>query len=296
MLKLRALTLSMFVGAATLLTGCFEDVEAPRIKNLAVNPYVVTSAGAQIQGMVEYDTDKASVSFKVSRVAESGAVIDASSEFDFSQSITLSSSPASLGTFKPRGTVSDGLYTLAVTVVDDESNSTTEKTSFKIGEGVVVSTLGNNSGSNTFVLGAQSAAAGSFLDVDKFTQFSSDNDRYTKTLADKRSIDLVFFASSINIPMLMSPKEAAAQGLGGVETWGDANLKATIIAKASGPITTREQAIAAIGANTSQKAEAQEGATYALFLVDANIYASITLTSLGGAGKSSTATVSVLSE
>lgn len=290
MLKVRALSFALFVGAATLLTGCFEDVKAPRIKGLAVNPAQLTDAGSQIQGAVEFDTDKASVSF---RVTSGGA--DATGSFSFSGSSSLSSSPATLGTIKPNGAVTEGAYTLTVTVTDDEGNSTTERAGFAVGNALVVTDLGNNNGDNTRTLGAQgNSTEGSFLDVDAFKVYKSG----AKTDSEKSSIDIVLFASpntTSGILMLMSPKEAAAQGLGGVASWGAANLNSTIIAKASGPITTREAAITAIGVNTSEKAEAQLGATYALKLSN-DIYASLTIQGISGPGNTASATLTILSD
>lgn len=295
MLKVRALSIALFVGASTLLTGCFDDVEAPRIKGLAVNPHEVPRTGSQIQGTVEYDTDKASVSFKVSRVTESGAVVDASSDFDFSQSISLGASPATLGTVTPRTGAFDGIYTLAVTVVDDESNSTTEKTSFQLGSGTFVTGLGNNSGANTFTLGAQYASQGSFLDVDDFKQYSSDNASHTKTSTEKSAIDVVLFANGSTL-MLYSPRAAADAGLGGIASWSDGNINSTTIVDAgTTPVATVEAAMSLLNGKSSQSAPALEGHTYALKLSTDN-YGSLTITNISGSGTTATARVSILSE
>jgi hypothetical protein len=294
MLKLRALSFSLLFGAATLLTGCFDDVEAPRIKGLAVNPYVVTEAGSQIQGSVEYDTDKASVSFSVSRIAESGAVVDASSDFDFSQSISLGGSPASLGSFKPRRIV-DGNYTLAVNVVDDEGNTTTENAPFKIGNVPTETGFSNHAGANVFTLGAQGALEGSFLDVDDFKQYSSDNSTHTKTPTEKSAIDVVLFANGSTL-MLYSPRAAADAGLGGIASWSAVNINSTTIVDAgSTPVSTVESAMSLLNGKTSQSAPAVEGHTYALKLSTDN-YASLTIAKISGAGTSATATVTILSE
>ncbi|HOX52261.1 MAG TPA: hypothetical protein PKY05_12290 [Fibrobacteria bacterium] len=294
MIKLRALTLSLFVGAATLLTGCFEDVEAPRIQGLAVNPSAVPMEGSQIQGTVEFDTDKATVSFRISS-ATTGSVVDASSYFDFSQSAALGSSPATFGRITPRLGAPDGSYTLSVTVTDDDGNSTTERASFQIGAGPRETPFDNNAGDNLRILGAQdNSTDGSFLDVDGFKVFKSG----TKTDSEKSTIDLVLFASpntSTGTLMLLSPKEAAAMGLGGVTSWGAANLNSTVIVKAPGPVNTLEQAMAVIGGSTGEKAEAEVGEVYALKLSN-GIYASITFIAIVGNGNAAAATVTILSE
>ncbi|QQS07171.1 MAG: hypothetical protein IPK50_09795 [Fibrobacterota bacterium] len=289
MLKLRALSFSLLLGATTLLTGCFEDVEAPRIKGLAVNPTVVPATGAQIQGIVEYDTDKASVSFQVS-----GATGDVSNKFDFSQSITLGSSPASLGTINPREDATVGNYTLTVKVVDDEGNTTSETAKFSFGVPTDDNLL-NNMGDNSRILGAQgNSTEGSFLDVDGFKVFKSG----TKTDSEKSTIDVVLFASpntATGTLLLLSPKQAAADNLGAISSWGSENLNPTIIVKAGGPVLTRDAAIRAIGASTSEKAEVQSGATYALKLSN-DAYASITIQSINGVGNAAAVTLQILAD
>jgi hypothetical protein len=60
-------------------------------------------------------------------------------------------------------------------------------------------------------------------------------------------------------------------------------------------VTTRAQAIATIGSNNGEKAEAQVGAVYALRLSN-EAYASITITGINGSGNAASATLSILSE
>jgi hypothetical protein len=289
MLKLRALSFSLLFGAATLLTGCFDDVEAPRINGLAVNPEILSVGGSDIQGTVEFDTDKATASF---RVTKGGA--DATGQFSFTGAQNLSSSPATLGRILPSGSPANGTYELSVTITDDEGNISSKQAKFAIGV-EVDDNLSNNIGDNSRILGAQgNSTEGSFLDVDNFKVFKSG----TKTDSEKSSIDAVFFASPNNASgalFLLSPKQAAAEDLGGVSSWGTANLNSTIIVRAGSSILTRDAAIAAIGANTSEKAEVQVGATYALKLSN-DAYASITIQSVNGVGNAAAVTLQILSD
>lgn len=293
MQRLRLLVTGLLLGASTLLTGCFESDDPPQIKNLAVNPSKVAPAGSSISGTVEFSTDNANVAFRVLRKSSSGTT-EATSDFNFTSASTLKSSPSGLGMIVPNSGVSDGSFDLAVTVVDANGNQVTEHTSFTLGDVISATNLDDNQGNNTRTLGAQgNATEGSFLDVDGFQVYKSG----TKTTAEKRAIDLVFFAnpnSGSGTPMLYSPKEANQEGLGNLSSW-DVDLRTTYITRASGPITTEEQAAAALAGVTTQRAVAASGATYALKLENGT-YASLTITSISGTGNAASVTVTILAQ
>lgn len=289
MQKLRILPLAAISLALSLFTGCDDSTDAPKISGFGVsNAKVDAPKNINLTGSVEFGTDDATISYTVS--PSTGITPPAS--------YVSKSSPASLAKDQIQiDATANGTYTVTITVKDADGQTTTAQTSFCVGScGTSSGTkLGDNAGLNTVELGAQNAAAGSFLNADGFEVFKSDSDKNGyKTAAQKQSIDVVFFASSAGVPTFYAPTAAASAGLGGIASWGS-DAKSTIIVDAgTSPITTKEGAMAAIGSQTSTQAAVVSGHYYALKLSNGK-YAVINAI-IGGSGMSATATVDILSE
>lgn len=282
--------------ALSLFNGCWWDTnsnpDAPTISGLAVSPSQVAKTGeaSKITGTIGINTDNATVSYKVTNASG-----------DVTGKFTIGSIPGSIsGSSTLAGTIlatsaDDGSYTFAITVSDADGQITSQTAGFTVGVAEIPSDLKDNNGSNTLTLGAQSASAGSFLNVDGFEVFKSDNDvNGYKTTAQKQSIDVVFFATDAGVPTFFAPTAAATAGLGGVASWG-ADAKSTIIVDAGvTPILTKAGVVSAIGSQTTTQATVQTGHYYALKLSNGK-YAVLNAI-LSGAGKSASVTVDILSE
>lgn len=290
MQKLRFLPLAAMTLALSLFTGCDDEEGSVTINGFGVSTGT-PKAGESFNttGTADFETDQATVKYSFS--PSTGITVP--SEFK----IASGSSVGKQIDIAP-GTAS-GNYSVTVTVTDEDGIAASQTATFCVnvcgGGGGTGTPLGDRGGENTATLGAQSASAGSFLNVDGFEVFKSDNETNGyKTAAQKQSIDIVFFSTEAGVPTFFAPTAAAAAGLGGVASWGS-DAKSTIIVDAnSTPITTKEGAIAAIGAQSTTQAVVVSGHYYALKLSNGK-YAVVNAI-LAGSAKSATVTVDILSE
>jgi hypothetical protein len=182
-----------------------------------------------------------------------------------------------------------GQYTVRLTVTNSQGNSiNADQKIYAEGKGSATTTPLTNQG--VVPLGAQSASAGSFLDVTNYTAYTSGANKPYAT------IDVVFGADAAGTASLLSPYAASTDGFpalaGSATTSAWPTLNKTIIV---GPLTsalgTQEAVAAAIGSATTQKVAATNG-LYALKLGSSGKYAALKLT-VSGSGKTATADVTV---
>lgn len=289
MQKLRFLPLAAMTLALSLFTGCDDEDGSVTINGFGVdNAMPEAGKSFNTKGTADFETDKATVSYAFSPSAgiTGPSSFTIASGASLGKQIDISSSAAT------------GTYSVTVTVTDEDGVAASQTATFCVevcsGTPPTGTLLPDNGGANTITLGAQSASAGSFLNVDGFESFKSDNATYAKTAAQKQSIDVVFFASAAGVPTFYAPTAAADADLGGIKSWGS-DAKSTIIVDAgTTPIETKEAAISAIGSKSTTQAAVVSGHYYALKLSN-NKYAVINAI-LAGSDKSATVTVDILSE
>lgn len=257
----------------------------PRLDNSTLT---AGGAAVSIRGTITNDAGNISYTLKVQN-STTGA--DATSSFLLSYKAPTTSEtswsigdPAQgAGTITALASAATGAYNLVISATSGTATTSATIPFTVTGGTTPITTPLTNRGVVT--LGAQSASAGSFLDVTNYTAYTSGVDKPYET------IDVVFGADASGVTSLLSPFAASTDGFTGMaSSWTTLN-KTIIVGPLSSAVSTQEAVMAAIGSATTQKVAATSG-LYALKLGSSGKYAALKLT-VAGAGKTATADVTV---
>ncbi len=278
MQKLRFLPLAAMTLALSLFTGCDDEEGSVTINGFGVDNAtpLVGPSSITTKGTADFETDKATVSYTVSP----STGVNVPSAFTIASGSSLSKQIPYSAEAAP------GSYTVTVTVTDEDGIAASQSATFCIG-----GACGGGGGTPFDKLepdldvGAQSVnGKGSFIDVDG-------GEVFTEGTKDVSKVDAVFFADAAGQISLMSPKYAATNSLGGVNTWGT-QLQTIIVEAGTSEIATKEAAMAKVGSATTQIAAVTSGHYYAMKLSN-NEYAVVKIASLSGSGKAAAGTITL---
>jgi len=261
------------------------DSSVPTIDGLYMDNTTLTAGGT---ATAIHTTVSGDAGFQVLFSIQDVSGKDASSYFTLNQGTGPKSTDTKWqsidngSTIAAKSTAVNGTYTLTLTVTSSSGNNTKTATFTVTGGTTATTTPLTNQG--VVSLGAQSASAGSFLDVANYTAYTSGMDKPYAT------IDVVFGADAAGAASLLSPFAASTDGFTALASWPTLN-KTIIVGPLSSAISTQEAAMAAIGSATTQKVAATSG-LYALKLGSSGKYAALKLT-VAGSGKTATADVTV---
>jgi hypothetical protein len=279
------LTVTASDSLGTSRATCTLSVRYKPLEASSMSASVFPGGTMSLSGSTHFPEDYATLSFQV--VPQENSII-------LPATIQVTNGPWSSTTVATSTSTPLGNYRVVASL--KRSNGILDTVSVPLTVVEATTRLDDNGGRNTLTLGAQAASAGSFLNVDGYEAFLPDSpSNGYKTSAQKKSIDVVFFASEAGVPTFYAPTAAASAGLGGIASWGSYANSTIIVDVGTSSITTKEGAIAAIGSQTSAQAAVFTGHCYALKLSNGN-YAVLQAILSGGSNTTATVTVDILSE